>query len=138
MNMEGISPYIERCYPYSQPQLNFKMMKNKKQKSTLNIKTMTTQEIKVPDSDFYSFSDEDKKVHEVIGLTWKHEGSAGPLYVVFKAEEYDSFWERTIQVARNYRDSDQEKHGGGFYAEWFTLGQAHKIAKKLNVEVETV
>jgi hypothetical protein len=58
----------------------------------------------------------------------------------FKYETDDSgpvYWHEEDGSFRNYMDSEFEKMGGGFFAKWFTLEQARKIAEVEGVELET-
>lgn len=65
---------------------------------------------------------------KLIRLEIKDESNGtGPLYKVFEDGS-----------DQNYKDSNMKCFDGGYFAEWFTPGQAKKIAKSLNVPLEYI
>ena len=68
----------------------------------------------------------------IVGVMFKHEAhdesgcAVGPVWVLYEGDD----------AYRNFRDSDMEKGFGDekFFAEWFTLIMAQRIARDLGVE----
>lgn len=72
-------------------------------------------------------------------VTWKHEGRSGPVCVQLDIPRYCHFFEQTFPITLINYDDDRsmgEIDPDGFYCKWFTLTQAHKIAKELGVTLD--
>lgn len=92
--------------------------------------------VTIPQKAFADFTDAEKNQHPPTKLVWKHEGSAGPVYVQFAAKEKD-FFQQDKPAMRNYANG-MESFDKRYFAKWYTRAQAIKLAKQLKVSFEEV
>lgn len=69
-------------------------------------------------------------------LSWKHEGSAGPMWVVFNIPSVGFFGNKQSTTMINYADDGSMEDVGNpkrCFAKWYTISAGNKIAQKMGV-----
>ena len=101
------------------------------------MKNLINETATIPQKDYMSFTEDEKKNFPVKCLWWKHEGSTGPIWVVFEAVEHNTFLNEMRNVSRNFKNGEKmDDEDDRYYAAWCPLSAAKKLAKEFNTTLE--